>query len=434
MKKNCFISVVSFLFLTICISSAMAQTPQENKDKYDLYRIRLKYEMMYYSGDAMVRGSHLPMERRYLSGGKRVGYWADATWWQGHYVAVLATEYYLKKLHGESTDATLEELRLAVQTYNRLDLEAEQCWGADTFYTPNGYYIRDDVNNDNLPNFATVDMIHGDYRHCCDTLSTSNTPSQDQAWASYLGFALTLKLVDDSTLCNEVRQIARRMVKGMQYTSPRGRKSWQVVNPVTGNVDQVSGDIKWLKYAHARVGSMLSGEDLNFDRSGNAYWRSMWDVVQNNVFLSQSGNFRWYGIMVLSTVMNDDARGSRHCYDWLVKKGFSLAKKRPDLQQPMLFPHLPLANVVLHGYTGKNPQLDTLYVQMLNAAPERGAGTYTISDTTMRTGAPWHSLSLFCPWHTSSTGDFNMIDYMLLYNLYCIVYQEHLPEYQPFWD
>lgn len=434
MKKNLFATALTAIFFALCGNTLSAQTPGDNKEKYEFFRTRLKYEMMYYSGDASVRGSHLPLERRYLSGGKRVGYWADATWWQGHYVAVLATEYYLKKIHGENTAPTLDELRLALNTYNRLDTEAERCWGSDAFLSPNGYYIRDDVNNDILPHFGNLDVIHGDYRHCGDTLSTSNTPSQDQAWASYLGFALTLKLVDDTAICNQVRQIAKRMVAGMQYTSPKGRKGWSVVNPVTGQVDQVEGDIKWLKYAHAQAGTILSGEDMNFDHSGNAYWRSMWDVVQNNVFISKSGNFRWYGIMVLSTVMNDDGRGSRHCYDWLVKKGYSLAKRRSDLQQPMLFPHLPLANVVLYGYNGNKAEPAKMYEEMLDAAPASGAGTYTINDTTMRTSAPWHSLSLFCPWHTGSTGDFNMIDYMLLYNLYSIVYQEQLPEFRAFWE
>ena len=105
--------MIKRLFSALCattiilLSSAKAQNPEANKDKYEIFRMRLKYEMMYYSGDATVKGSHLPMERRYVSGGKLVGYWADATWWQGHYVAVLATEYYLKKIHGENIASTL---------------------------------------------------------------------------------------------------------------------------------------------------------------------------------------------------------------------------------------------------------------------------------------------------------------------------------------
>ena len=350
MRKHFFTTLCALTIMTTC--AVKAQTPEANKDKYDLFRLRLKCEMMYYSGDASVKGSHLPMECRYIKKGKRVGYWADATWWQGHYVSVLATEYYLKKLHGENTAPTLEELRQAIRAYNRLDLAAERCWGSDTFATPNGFYIRDDVDSNELRHFPGLDIIQSDYRHCGNP-GTSNTPSQDQAWASFLGFSLVLKLVDDTALCNEVRQVAKNMVLGMQHNPARGAKRWMVVNPVNGDVDQIEGDIKWLKYAHGAAGSLLSGEDMHFDGSGNAYWKSVWDVVQNNVFMSKSGNFRWYGIMALTVVTNDAGRGNRLCYDWLMKKCYSLAKKRPDLQQPILFPHLPLINVVLYGYNGK---------------------------------------------------------------------------------
>jgi hypothetical protein len=431
MKKK--IAITFCTLLIFALPCVRAQTPEENQEKYDLFRIRLKYEMMYYSGDASVKGSHLPMERRYTVNGQTIGYWADATWWQGHYVAVLATEYYLKQLNGESTVSTLNELRQAIHTYNRLDLEAEHCWGCDTFSKLNGFYIRDDVDYNLLPHFPNIQTISGDYSNCGRS-GTSNTPSQDQAWSSYLGFALTLRLVDDTTLCNEVRDIVKRMVTGMQNTTAKGKKRWEIINPVNGDVAQIAGDIKWLKYAHARAGLLLCGEDMDFDRSESSYWKFIWNVVQNNVFLAKEGNFRWYGIMVLSTVINDPGRGSKYCYDWLIDKCQTLAQRRPDLQQPMLFPHLPLANVVLYGYRGDKAQPSDIYLDFLNTAPEYGACTYTLNDSIERTDAPWHTLSLFCPWHKSATGDFNMLDYMLLYNLYRIVYQERLPQYRNFWE
>ena len=58
-----------------------------------------------------------------------MGHWGDAVWWQGHYLAVLATEYALKQRDGENTAATLRELRLALDVYRRLDLNAERCFG-----------------------------------------------------------------------------------------------------------------------------------------------------------------------------------------------------------------------------------------------------------------------------------------------------------------
>ena len=63
------------------------------------------------------------------------------------------------------------------------------------------------------------------------------------------------------------------------------------------------------------------------------------------------------------------------------------------------------------------------YEAYLNTAPASGCITSEVNGEVVRTGAPWHSLSLFCPWHTSVTGDGNMLDYMLLYNLYRLVYE-----------
>lgn len=428
MKKN--ILFIAFIVLAFGMES---QTPSLNSEKYRHFRNRLKNEMMYFSGDGMEKASYLPMERRYLKNGKSLGYWADATWWQGHYVSVLATEYHLRKTHGESTDSTLDELRQAIAVYNRLDMAAEHCWYCDTCDAPNGFYLRDDVDDSDIP-FLPVDTVDSDYQGCGRENSTSNAPSQDQAWASYLGFALTLKLVDDTALCNEVRDIARRMVKVMQYTDPKGGEHWQIMNPVNGMVIQTEDDIKWLRHAHATIGSILTGEDMNFGGSGRALWKSSWNIAQNNVFISKTGNFRWYGIMALSAVMNDDGRGSSNCYDWLIKKGESLVSKRPDLEQTLFFPHLPLINVVLYGYNGKKAQPKDKYVEYLNSAPATGAGTYTENGVTKRTAAPWHTLSLFCPWHTKETGEFNMLDYMLLYNLYQIVYESQLPEFEAFWN
>ena len=428
MKKHILFAIfIAFAF------TAKSQTPNQNFEKYQHFRNRLKTEMMYVSGDGMEKASYLPMERRYMKNGKSLGYWADATWWQGHYVSVLATEYYLKKLRGESTDSTLHELRQAITAYNRLDMNAEHCWYCDTCEDLNGFYLRDDVDDGDIP-FLPVDTVDSDYQGCGRKNSTSNAPSQDQAWASYLGFALTLKLVDDTALCNEVRSIAKRMVKIMQYTDPKGNEHWQITNPVNGMVIQIEGDIKWLRYAHATIGTILSGEDMHFGRSNKALWKSSWNVAQNNVFISKSGNFRWYGIMALSVVMNDDGRGSSNCYDWLIKNCNKIASMRPDLEQSLIFPHLPLINVVLYGYNGKKAQPKDKYLEYLNSAPEGGAGTYTENGEVKRTQAPWHTLSLFCPWHNKDVGEFNMLDYMLLYNLYQIVYELQLPEFKQFWN
>ena len=417
MKKTLLLTLLLVIFFHV-----FSQTPEMNADKYRLFRQRLKSEMMYYTGDASVKGSHLPMERRYLYKGEPVGQWADAVWWQGHYLAVLATEYALKQRSGESTVATLQELRLALDVYRRLDLSAERCFGDTQPQTLNGFYIRDDVGETEAP-FMKLRHVNSDYTYYCGkTDARRNAPSQDQAWASYLGFALIQKLVDDTLLHREVAELTERMIRGMQSVDENGRVHWQIVNPVTGAVVQKEGDIQWLQYAHGEIGTRLSGRNLHAGRSDRAQWKNMWNTLEQNVLIDRDGHFTWYGVMALAAVMNDGA-GQQDCYRWLVQTCDKVVRRRPDLQQSLIFPHLPLINLVLHGTEGRELLPRERYEAYLNTAPASGCITAEVNGEVVRTGAPWHSLSLFCPWHTSVTGDGNMLDYMLLYNLYRLVYE-----------
>lgn len=417
MKKMTF-----FLLLVLNVAGLWAQTALENEQKYTHFREQLRNDFIYYTGDARIKGSHLPMEWRKTQNNKEICYWADAIWWQGHYVAFLATEYRLRQLHGQSTDSTLAELKEALETYNRLDRNAELCWNGDTAL--NGFYLRDDAD-ESLVAAMHVDVISSDYLNNCGKLPThGNAPSQDQAWGSYLGFALVLKLVDDTIVQQQVTQIASRMIRQMQFTDADGDESWQIINPVNGELIQTKGDIQWMQYAHAEAGKVLTGKRLDFGNSNQTSWKSVWDVLQNNMLITKSGNFRWYGVMVLSTVINEWGSGSANCYDWLIKMSDKIVKKRPDLEQTLIFPHLPLTSIVLYGYPDSYQLNRAAYEGYLNSAPVTGAIHLLSDNITTQSTPPWHSLSLFCPWHTAVFGRFNMLDYMLLYNLFQLVVLE----------
>ena len=411
------------VFLLGFTLSMFAQTSDENAAKYRHFRERLTSKFLYYSGNASVKGSHLPMKRRYLYKGQQVGLWADAVWWQGHYLAMLATEYALKQRDGESTAATLKELRLAVDVYTRLDLSAERCFGDTLPQEPNGFYIRDDFGITEAPALK-LDRVNSDFSYYCGkTDARRNAPSQDQAWASYLGFALIQKLVDDTVLHREVADLTERMVRGMQWPDANGRVHWQIMNPVTGAVVQKEGDIQWLQYPHGEIGTRLAGKNLHAGNSDKPQWRNTWNLLQQNVLIDRDGHFTWYGVLSMAAVLNDGA-GRQDCYRWLVETCDKVVRRHPDLQQSLIFPHLPLINLVLHGTEGRELLPKERYEAYLNAAPASGSITSEVNGEEVRTAAPWHSLSLFCPWHTTETGDANMLDYMLLYNLYRLVYGE----------
>jgi hypothetical protein len=421
--------ILSFFILYVGVC-AYPQTPVLNQEKYEHYRTRLKEQFMLYSGDATVQGSHLPMESLLPNAsGRNTGYWADAVWWLGHYVAMLSIEYKILQNNNLDTSQTLNELRLAMKVYERLDYNAERCWGgADTL---NGFFLRDDVSGEQAAQFH-VDNISSDYKSHCGKGNKHNTPSQDQLWGSYLGFALVLKLVDDEPLKAEVRTLARRMINAMQHVTNKGKEVWEIVNPVTGEVVQKWGDIQWMCHAHQSVAEYLTGDIVTFGRSDRGFWKNIWNLLQNNILINKKGDFVWYGVFACSTVMNDGGASEKYCYDWLIKRCAQIAKLRPDMQQSLIFPHLPLISAILYEYQGKKPQQAAQYEAYLNSAPFEGAFHIGSNSSEQQSAAPWHSLSLFCPWHTTDKGYFNMLDYMLLYNAYQLVYHSKLPQFRAF--
>lgn len=423
--KPLFLSLF-FSFICCCMQ---AQSPVENLRKYEAYAQRLRSDFLYDAGDAGIQGSCLPMEcRRVSADGRVTAYWADGTWWLGHYVAVLATEYRRLQLERKAQDAqsTLRTLERALKVYDRLDCEAERCWGADT--STNGFYLRDDVPATYRDRFGVEEILSDYVRKCGDRESTANGPSQDQAWASYLGLALVRALVDDESMKEHASRIAGRLVKAMQYTDRNGMESWQVVNPVTGAVLQPSTDILWLKYAHAQAFRLLTGKSCTFGGASSSSSQQLWQLIQQNFTLDKKGHFNWYGVLSLSAVINEKPALSGTVYNWLADKCGELSEMRPDLKQPLMFPHLPLVNYVLYPQQHAKLLPDTLYGNILDAAPAEGAYHHAWEGESGRSAAPWHTLSLFCPWHEAENSDFNMLDYMLLYNLYRLVYAPESPE------
>ena len=86
--------IIAVLVAMIGATDLFSQTSVTNEEKYNHYRAQLKHRFMYYTQDASAKGSHLPIELiRVNDKGEVTAYWADATWWQGHYIAMLALEY-----------------------------------------------------------------------------------------------------------------------------------------------------------------------------------------------------------------------------------------------------------------------------------------------------------------------------------------------------
>jgi len=428
--------MIILLFIPLLWSNTPVSAQSEDAflEKYQYYQERFYEDFIYYSADnPFSQGSSLPVEyRRLRTDGKVLLYWADGVWWLGHYVGMLAMEYQRLKLTMQDTLPTLRKLQAALATYKRLDYVAESCWNdTSTSRELNGFYLRDDIT-DEIKKKLKADILVSDYiRYCGKIDSKGNAPSHDQAWGSYIGLALVKKFVPIPEIQNEVKEIATLLVRGMQQQIGK-KKRWEIINPVTNQPIQKQADIGWLRYAHTQMGNYLTEEDMTFARSDTQFWKDMWRLLQNNILIDKYGNFNWYGVLSISAVLNDHGRGEKNCYDWLIKRTEQIVKKRPDLEQSMIFPHLPLVNVLLHGYEGNKPLPKTAYEAYLEAAPEEGAFYYVINDSIVRSTPPWHSLSFFCPWHNRTVGEYNMLDYMFLYNAYWLVYCSDLEQVEKF--
>lgn len=253
MKK--LIVLIACLF---AIPNLIAQTPQQNLDKYWFYRHRLKTKFMVsknqntIAGD-LINGINIPASSRNTlidpniseGGYQKTLKWGDALKNIGYYMGVVATEYRLLKDAGQSTEETIQEIVNTLQTLERLDMRAEEYYEyiyfnyfdlspcitlsvhcferierfninrinfTDNPVNLNGFYIRDDVpgfhNNDLSPvffeNMSSVwggsgypEFLSTPYVDSDGAIPFSNEMSQDMVWNMLLGVALVKHLTAD---------------------------------------------------------------------------------------------------------------------------------------------------------------------------------------------------------------------------------------------
>jgi hypothetical protein len=153
--------------------------------KYWYYRYRLVNDFMIDKGTEVPSGSiradfgmSMPAnEREYWGSGSynRLHY-GDGTIYLAYYMAILAMEYKLFNDRGINNTATLNELYLAIDAFNRLDYYSEQYYGTTPMQPSlNGFFVREEVGR-------------GIYLEIPATPSTI-PPDLNPLWTAYTGVA-----------------------------------------------------------------------------------------------------------------------------------------------------------------------------------------------------------------------------------------------------
>jgi hypothetical protein len=333
-------------------------------------------------------------------------------------------------------------------------------------YTLDGFFIRDDVPENFTrrwsgmnPAFADFPNVRSDYT---DPNIRLNEMSQDQVWNLTIGLALVSHLVDDTTLwyipeyhgdlllslADRAGLAAFRMINAMQseaciqpfsfLENSWCLRYWHLYNPYLGQSVKRGSGPNLLKYGFAEAGNAITGYrygDMHWGNSENArIWFNMAGLLQYLQRVRIDRNIEnLYHTATTATV------GAVWSTSQLVRL-FNRHRKRlfiPDHQ----YEHLALISCVLHNDCPKILQREKLfYLELINSAPMHGPFNYG-NDAHQEQGArpyymhadefhyEWSSVNRFVWPHRrgpgtieAHKGEYNGLDYMLLYNLYYLVY------------
>lgn len=456
---------LTFVLLATSLPAPLvAQTPVSNHEKYWRYRDRLLNRFLV-SSAGNERGTSMPAAMIHTEKGYMR--WGDATIHLSNYLAVLATEYKLLTLKGLPTGQTLLELHRALLAKERLDADAPGFFDYEsTDSILDGFFIRDDVPPDftvtwseKYPDFANYPSVRSDYNEWDIRL---NEMSQDQVWNLIVGLALVSHLVDDTTtyvipryygqqplsLADRAMIISHRIIRSLQTQVCLFRPGflddllcihyWHLYNPYfRQSVKRGSGPYL-LKYGFAEAGNVITDYrfgDMHWGNSHNAkIWFTLAEGVQYVQRLKKEKNIEnLYHTATTATV------GGVWSTQKLVRL-FNRHKKFPLRPDPQ-YEHLALISCVLHGDCPPILQEEQAYYEsLMNQAPPNGPFNYGV-DYEPDPDSPLyyeHWQEYTYEWSASNrfvwpqrrgngtseffTGEYNGLDYMLLYNLYGLVY------------
>lgn len=214
--------------------------------------------------------------------------WGDAPSRIGFYLMMLSTEYRLLKDQDKDVTSVLNEIYYALETFNRLDRNAEPYLSQSTLPpTLDGYHIRDDVPEGFEDNFSQYnegefkcvdsdffkrDNVYnidgGPYNLSYKTYLDNNFPSKDQLSGILPGLAFVAKFVDNEfvkptssdvgfNIVDEAKSITDRYVMYLK------NHEWWYRDPNNDlPVNNGGGDLVLESYPVGIIGNRITG--LNY--------------------------------------------------------------------------------------------------------------------------------------------------------------------------
>ncbi|MBT3208834.1 MAG: T9SS type A sorting domain-containing protein [Bacteroidetes bacterium] len=476
MKKTIILTILGIVSISIGVS----QNLEQNLKKYWYYRDRLKTHFMVVDNNN-AQGTNIPAGRRYdeEEGGvmKTVLKWGDASAYLGMYISVLATEYRLLKDNQQDYSETLQELKNALQAFERLDKYAEYWWhdphSIDLPNDINGFFIRDDVGSDPLSSYNYIlnhpnslltqsgittiksDFINGDDGgHPCEM-------SKDQVWLILPSLALVESLVDEPnyiiqdvlganvTFREWVRKITHRVIsycQGQPYeisfppiiiTYPC---DWYIYNPVTSQAVRRGPDViedglfyTWyFNFGFAEAGNSITDLQNYSSLHCNLSDTRGTDFREDARFQASYNPVSFYSFGSLISIMNGES--SWQGLGW----GGDSFTYYEFLRHVMLdvhwYEHLRLIRGIIHSFSDisySQQNARQTYLDLLNSAPECGPYNFNEIVNGYWAQLDWSSLNrlIWPEWLGDSNdkmGHYSGLDYMLLHNLFCLTYENFI--------
>ena len=451
-------------------NTATAQTEQENYDKYWHYRQRFNQYFVYIGdklGESLVvctRNRDLTPQLCFGQHGVHFGY----------YLGVLATEYMLLMQDNQQQKAenTFVELRYALTAYEEQLDKCENYWNKEKCL--DGFFVRENVPLDYIDtntelgkthfNFLNKDLtsenvwdkesssmrglangkpawVTGLYDH-----SAHKEPmSQDEAYGVMMGLALIIKCVPPlaDRAKHDFELICLHLI-GKNECQNCGGEGYLIKKPDCNSISESTGGVTaFFGYGIACAGAKFTGKDIDYfyntfdskklSSSVNNYFKTgklkltignnnmymIWDICKGGI----PGTQEWNRSMVSTLAAIGDSWG-KQTEKGLINNAYWKKGTKPHDWRSF---YLSLWRF-LHD---KNPNNEEkkLIISELNTAPYEGPYNFkTENNPTNFAQGGWAYIYRYRATINEqlggsvSTGVFNGLDYMLMYNLYRLIY------------